>query len=816
MKFWRILKLTLVSVVLLTIILLAVMWGIVHFYKGEIVQEFVRRVNTHIKQQIHVADIDLSLSTFPHLAIHITDLKIGSGEEQLATAKDLYIGLDILDIMDNRYVVKHIKLSDGTIDMMQRANGSNNYDLLKESNGGGSLDFSLEKITLTKVDYSFRNPQTNIQVRAIDVSSALSKDDQLYSVILNGEVEIDKVEHKSIAYIDKKRMDLQTSLSYDMESKKLEFDESSILLNESAFTIDGMYALENKHIELHLSTPKSDLSTIASVLPNHISKYLSTYKASGQTDLKIELSGSLGGSKPASLLGIFKLQESKLSDPSTNLQFEKTNLEGKFELPDLNHPERGQLQISNASGELQNKPFNGDFVIKDFKNPRYMVNFKGSLLLEELLALANNERLTNPSGTVDIDIEFDGRREDLTTAKGLQHIRSSGQVSLKEINFSTNNGQHSVSEVNGTLLFNNSDVAINAVSGVINQSDFEINGFFKNLISYLILPDQPLGIDATLTSNELLLDKLMKSESNNADGNYHLSIPGFLRLNLMCNIGHLAFQRISCDKLTGHITVKDKVLRVTELSMETLGGNLTVNGYLSQQSAKLTEINGNLNYKNIQIPKLFHTFHNFNQTFILDTHLKGNLSGNANIELALDKNLKLLPETLNSSIAFNIQNGELIDFRPLMDLSKYANHEDLSHLYFSDLNSSIMISDETVSIPAIEVGSNIADIEISGRHGFNHQIDYSVVVPLKINSKADSDEAFGAIEQTAAGKSKLFLKIEGTTTNYEVKYDTDRVSKKISQDLKRELDELKATFKNKGLKKDKKVELAEDDYFDWD
>ena len=42
-----------------------------------------------------------------------------------------------------------------------------------------------------------------------------------------------------------------------------------------------------------------------------------------------------------------------------------------------------------------------------------------------------------------------------------------------------------------------------------------------------------------------------------------------------------------------------------------------------------------------------------------------------------------------------------------------------------------------------------------------------------------------------------------------------QLKKKIASDLKKEVQELKEAFKNKGTKEKKELELEQDEYFDW-
>jgi hypothetical protein len=194
--------------------------------------------------------------------------------------------------------------------------------------------------------------------------------------------------------------------------------------------------------------------------------------------------------------------------------------------------------------------------------------------------------------------------------------------------------------------------------------------------------------------------------------------------------------------------------------------------------------------------------------------LKGKATADINLEMVLNEKLHLFPETLIADISTVIKNGELNNFEPMQRLKKYLDDEGLHQLKFADLKNDIHIENKTVYIPQMIVRSNVTTIQISGTHTFDQQIDYRVITPLVNKKKIDIEEAGNAIENLD-GQAKLFLKIIGTTDDYRVIYDTEAVKKKIVSDLKKEVQELKDAFKNKGIKKKKALELSTEE-FDWD
>jgi hypothetical protein len=217
----------------------------------------------------------------------------------------------------------------------------------------------------------------------------------------------------------------------------------------------------------------------------------------------------------------------------------------------------------------------------------------------------------------------------------------------------------------------------------------------------------------------------------------------------------------------------------------------------------------------IHLDSVFYVFENFYQDFIIDKHLKGQAFADVELEMVLNEKLNLIPSTLIADISATLRNGELNNFEPLKKLNKYLDDESLNHMRFADLKNEIHIEKQTIYLPQMEIKSNATTIQLSGTHTFDQHIDYRVVAPFRNKKKIDPDEAFGAVEDDGTGTPKIFLKITGTTDQYEVSLDKDAVKKKIASDFKKEVQELKDAFKLKGQKKKKELELSEEE-FDWD
>jgi hypothetical protein len=296
---------------------------------------------------------------------------------------------------------------------------------------------------------------------------------------------------------------------------------------------------------------------------------------------------------------------------------------------------------------------------------------------------------------------------------------------------------------------------------------------------------------------------------------YKFEISPNIYLNFNCDLNHLVYKKFNAREVGGNLLVKNQTAYSKKIAMETMGGNITMSGDLSA-SASPIDLNTTAKFSGIHIDSLFYVFGDFKQDFIQSRHLKGQATANVTLTTQFNPDLTIIPKSLVSHLDVKIKNGELNNFEPLQGLDKYLDDDGLKHLRFADLKNEIHIENETILIPQMEVRSNVTVIQLNGRHHFDERIDYRVVAPLRNKKKINITEAGDAYETDLAGRIKVYFKITGTTDNYKIAFDGEAVKKKLAKDLKQEVAELRDAFKDRDRRKKKELELATDDYFDWD
>ena len=796
----------------------------VFLFKDRITQQFIREANKDLGTPVKIGAIDVSaFRNFPNLAIVFTDVYVEDshpGEYPLLTAKTISFTLNPIEVWNGQYIIRALRMQDSETNLRINKAGMNNYTIVKPGDGGRAVSFDLKNIKLrnTRVSYIDASVAHHHEFSSDQLTATLTAVNDEYQIKATGDILSEQIGIGKSIFLRNKTTNIVARLVYDDLAKTLKIEPSDLSIEKTRLEVSGSYSFKVKNlIDLQVTGKDTDIQMLLTLLPESIAERLKKYQSKGDVYFDLKLIGEISKRRNPSLAVHFGLNNVTLYHPGSESLIEQANLEGSFEAPDLSKPGNAELSLKNITAILNGNPFKGNFVMKNLDNPYVEANFQGDLQAADILHFYPVQNISEFSGKVKANISLAGQVELLKNKSTAQQVRTEGTVELQDLNFLLGKEKLRFSHLAGSLQFNNNDLAMSNLGGEFENSDFLLNGFFKNIVTYLLFENQPVGIEADLKSHFLDVDQLFAIGFGGTErGPYQFGISPHLNLNFNCSVDSLQFKRFRATSVHGDLLVKGKVAVSRSIKLRAMGGTLDLSAIVDAKNPKAIELISSVNLDGIHIDSIFYVFDNFRQDFMEDKHLKGQTYAAINLEATLNEGLHIFPETFIADVSATIRNGELNNFEPLRKLNKYLDDDGLSKLRFADLKNDIHIENKTIFIPQMEIRSNVTVLQLSGTHTFGQAIDYRIVAPLRNKKKIDPDEAFGAVEHDLEGRSKVFLKITGTTEKYEVVYDKTAMKKKIISDLKREVQELKEALRLKGKKKKKELELEKDDYFDWE
>ncbi len=781
-----------------------------------IIKQFVATSNRYLKAEVNVESIQLDFwHTFPNIAIEVKNPVIKDAIEgstdTLLKAQNLYLALDIVSLINKDVTIKEIVVDQGFIHLKVDEYGRNNYTIFKKdtakTSDQGTIELSRVQLNNFDVQYIDLRIANNHKIFSKNLEAKIELGDTL-NFDINGDAFVDHITIHDSPYIQEKEVSLNTQLQFVPNEGLLTIVPSDLMISGVAFTLGGKYQKkDNSYLSLSVDAKEANIKSLVSLLPNSIAKSVGSYQSEGRVYFNGKIEGRVDPGHNPKIDFKFGFRNASFFLPNNKSRFDNANMVGTFSNGSERTSRTSYVILDSISTDIKGQRITGKFAYRDFKHPRIEAALKGDIYLRDLKNTLPDSLIDEAAGVVQVNVTIKGLLSEIEDPKSVSSLKSEGTAVLKNVYLKMNGQKLAFSDLNGKLQSNLNNLRFDDVSGKWGNSSFHLKGQINNFFSLLFSENKQFSLTADVSSDFLDLDEVLSADSKDVsktaakNDDYALGLPKNITLNLKTHIKEVKFRRFYAENsirdVSGIITLKDRFLSFKELSLKMADGEIALNGALDARNDQqpILEARGDLFDTDVQ--KGFYLFENFNQTFITDKHLKGRLTADFYVYLPFDEKLKVKPDKLTSIIHATIDNGELNDFNPMVDLGqfirqknydKYTKSNNFSNIRFSKLENTISIHNQTVEIPEMKITSSVADFNISGTHTYSGDMDYYISFPL-INYKRRAGDVISGVGQSEETKEFfIYLQIVGNSDNYEVILDKKKSLKtakeKVIQELK--------------------------------
>jgi hypothetical protein len=818
MNIKKYIKNTLIAMLIFVLLVITIAVSFTIFNKDDIIQYFVREANKQISTPIDVRKIDISLlHRFPNISIQLNDVTVSESYAEnkgvLGKAKKISFSFSFIDLINKNYQINGLHIKDADIKLKINELGLPNYLILKpDSTSHGSL-FRLNNITGENLNISYTDLKSDYQVLFVirEAKSILAQIGKVMEVSVAGELVSDQIRVGKRQFLNNKNVSLKTDIKIDLETKLYKFTSCNFTIDRGKFELTGNVNASEKTLDLDFKGINASFSTVNSLLSSDLSRYFQDYKSKGDVYFNGSVQGRYGARNKPDVMLKFGAKNASFFHPKYKKQIESVNLSGHFTTGKSNRPSNYKLEIKDFSCMLDQRSLEGQLKIRDFNSYKIDLSLRGEADVNSIVLLFPRDRIKTAFGTVKMNIRLNG---DIQNPELSKNFNASGDVTLRNVSFVLNGERLPFNKISGTLSLRKNDLAISNLSGLVGKSDFSLNGFFKDISGLIMKKNNPVRLQADLRSTYMDFDELLKSNFASRDtiqnSKYEFTISPDISIDFNCEIDKFKFRRFRSSAIRGQLDINNQIAVLNNISFSSMGGRISVSGSVNNKNPKLVETITEASLYNISIDSVFYVFNNFNQSWLIDKNLKGQVDADVNLYMTFDRNLLLNTKSLVADIETSIINGELNDFEPMMKLSKFVEEESLAQMRFSRMTNNIRIEDRVIHLPEMEIRSNISNILVKGQHSFDKNIDYRLQVPLKNLLRITRKQNF---DQSARQGMNLMLKISGTTSDYAVSFDSQALKESIKNDI---LDEREEWKNIKNQHQEVAAPELEEEYFDFE
>ncbi|SHJ03322.1 AsmA-like C-terminal region-containing protein [Flavobacterium haoranii] len=722
-------------------------------FKDKIKSMVLKTINENVDAKVAFTDVDLSLlKSFPQANVTIEELSIINKApfegDTLFYSGELNLKMSIKKLFKSENETMNLESfssSNAVINVIFNKDGVANYDIAlktdekKEESESSPFNLSIQNYEIENLKLTYLDEGSNMKLALNELNHKGKGNFAAQKLDLDTETTTRlSFEMDGAKYMNNVMLNLDAVLGIDLDKMKFEFKENKALINQLPLEFNGfLQMLEDGQLyNLTFKTPTSDFKNFLGLVPEAYAGNISQVKTTGE----FKVSGKVDG----------KLTETTI--PKFNIELASNN--ASFQYPDLPKSVKNiviDTHIVNETGLMSDTYVNLDQL--SFAIDQDVFNAKANVRNLDTNPLVNAElkgvvNLANVTKAYPVKLEkpLTGiLKADVTTKFDMnsveksqyQNIQNSGIIQLSGFQYEGEEMAKPFKINNTEVVFNTSQIRLNAFDAKTGDSVLQVNGSLDNLYGFLF-KNQVLKGNFNMNSRKLVVSDFMSpTTTTNEEGKKTteaVKIPSFLDCSLTAKAGTVVYDNLNLKNVSGNLAIKDEAVTLSNLKMDIFGGNIGLTGTVSTKG-DTPKFNMDLGLNAVNIAESFTQLDMLKSIAPIANTINGKL--NSTIKLSGDlkqdmtPNLKtisgdLVGQLLSTSI--NESNSKL-----LSSLSSNVKFVDVSKLNLNDVKASLSFKDGKVALKPMNLKYQDINMTIGGTHGFDQSMNYDVKfdVPAK-------------------------------------------------------------------------------------
>ena len=820
-------------------VILILMFLLPFAFQGKIAGIVKTEGNKMLNAQFDFQNLNISLfRNFPKASVTLENFWLkGTGEfanDTLVQAGEVTAAINLFPLFgDSGYDISKISIADTRLHAIVLPDGKVNWDIMKpdstateaeaETEEASPFRVKLQQFVIKNMNLVYDDRQGKMYADVRNLNALCSGDLGSDHTTLQLEAETEALTYKmnNIPFLSNANISAKMDVDADLANNKFTLKDNELRLNAIKTSIDGWVALKDPAIDmdLKLNTNEVGFKEILSLIPAIYATEFSSLKTDGTATLAAYAKGTLQGDTLPEFNVDMKVKNAMFRYPALPAGVDQINIDANVKNPggdiDLT-----TVHIKPFSFRLAGNPFSVTADIKTpVSDPDIKAEAKGVLnlgMIKQVYPLGDMEL----NGVINADMQL-ATLMSYIEKEQYDRVQAAGTIGLTNMKLKMKD-MPDVEIKKSLLTFTPKYLQLSETTVNIGKNDLTANSRFENYIGYAMKGTTLKGT-LTVHSNHFNLNDFMTTSTagsttaatdsvatpSSAGGAFE--VPKNIDFQMDANLKQVLFDKMAFNNMNGKLVVKDGKVDMKNLSMNTMGGNVVMNGYYSSANIKKPEMNAGFKLTGLSFAQTYKELDMVQKMAPIFENLKGNYSGNINIHTDLDSEMSPVLNTLQGNGNLSTRDLSLNGVKVIDEIADATKQPNLKNMKVKDMSLDFTIKDGRVSTKPFDIKLGDYNMNLSGSTGLDQTIDYSGKVKLPASA--------GDI----AKLSTLDLKIGGTFNSPKVSIDTksmanqavESVANKAIGELGKKLGLDSAATANKDSIKQKVTEKAAEKALDF-
>lgn len=541
----------------------------------------------------------------------------------------------------------------------------------------------------------------------------------------------------------------------DLAGGKFTLRENMLRLNAIQLNLDGWLAQtkQGMDMDLRLNTNEVGFKELLSLIPAIYAKDFQDLKTDGKVTLNAFARGSIEGNTKVPQLEVnLDVKDAMFRYPSLPAGVEKINISALVR--NAGGPlDATEISVAPFDFVLADNPFSLNATVKTpVSDPDFHLTARGKLDLGKVKEVYPLDDM-QLNGLVQADLELGGRLS-MVEKEQFEQMQAKGSLRLNQMKLVLKD-MPPVDIQQSVFTFSPRYLQLSETTVNIGKNDLTLDSRFENYLGYA-LKGSTLKGTLNVSSNHLNLNDFMSADTTATVAEVPadtvamgvIRVPENIDFQMQASFRELLFDKMTLTDGKGTLLVRNGTVDMRNLSFNTMGGSVTMNGAYAAPQNKQPELNAAFNMRNISFAQAYQDLGLVQQLAPIFAGLKGNFSGNLQIDTPLDATMSPVMSAVQGKGALSTKDLSLSGVKFIDQVADIVKKPSLKEIKVKDLNIDFEIKDGRVTTKPFDLKLGDYNMNLSGSTGLDQTIDYTGKITMPADGIASK---LGTVDMTIGG-----------------------------------------------------------------
>ena len=729
--------------------------------KTEIIAKINTKINENINGKFHIGDFHYKfLIGFPNFTLALKDVQLKDNQwathkHTLLKATEIEARLNVWSLLQNEINIHKILINDADIYVYKAEDGYSNADIFKPKKkkspkSKSDRETTIDQIDLNNVHFILDN-RLGHKLFDFDVASLKTKvdydgDNWQTDVFLDTQIKSLAFNTVHGSFAKEKELKGTFNVAYSAQKERIDVVTRDLKIGTDSFDIIAFFNLAKGNALFGINIGTTILWQNASnVLSANISSKLNRFNLSKPIDVNCDIKGDFNAEGDPRIVVQAIIKNNALSIPDgqiTNCNF-KGIFTNNFKPKEGYNDANSAIVLTHFTGNYENIPLKiPQLAINNLEKPLATGYVSSDFDITKLNQISNDNWIQFSEGHATANLKFQFDIVDLYITKP----RFIGSVNVQNVSFHFIPKNVHAEKINVQLDFTEKALLIKKIAYKNNKNIIYLEGKIDNFLNlYYDAPEKMVvnwdiycpNIDlkqflGVLASSQK--KKVSTKKATTSDQLRNAIDKCVVEINIKAD--KINYNKLTATNTKAEIQMIDSKLIIKNGSLQTSGGSITFNTTVTPNGKNYNFIS-NAEVSKVDIASFLRSFNNFGVKSFSPNNIKGKLSSQANVTGFINSNGELITNSVHGNLAFNVNQGALLNFEPIVKIGKFAfPFRDVENITFSDLSGKLKLRGEQIDVNNFTISSSVLNLDAEGIYSFGRGTNLALTIPLR-NSKND-------------------------------------------------------------------------------